>query len=178
MRSEIDVQDRIRYLLTQEINRRIKDARARLPHKCKLNARHPLDVRKTVDGERNPHYNQVAAGKHLPVIGLCMLGAEDPTKWQGNICEDPIDAQQCPYFDPIDTKETVQTDFHLQIRDLEWVQANLPEVAGLLWALGSEALPKLPWWKELWFRWVQIRPDSLVHRKLPALPMGDDSCSP
>jgi hypothetical protein len=172
MRSEDEVQDRIRYLLTQEVSKRVQEACARLPHKCKNNARHPLDVRKRVAGEPNEQYN-VISGKHLPVIGLCMLGSEDPTSWPGNICEDPIDAQRCPFFDPIDTKETVQAEFHQQIRDLAWVQANLPEVAGLLWALGSEALPKLPWWKALWFRLVQIRPDSLVRARTLELPSGD-----
>jgi hypothetical protein len=126
-----------------------------------------------VAGEKNAQYN-VISGKHLPVIGLCMLGSEDPTLWPGNICEDPIDAKRCPYFTPIDTKESVQAEFYAQIRDLTWVEANMPEVAGLLWALGSDAIPALPWWKALWFRFVQIRPDSLSKSApLPSLPSGD-----
>ena len=168
MRSEQEVQDRIRHLLTLEVNRRAKEACARLPHLCKHNRRHPLDVRKSVDGDSNPQYNQIS-GRHLPVIGLCMLGAEDPTSWPGNICEDPIDAQRCPYFDRLETKqaavERVQGEFYQQIRDLEWVQLNMPEVAGLLWALDSKDLPALPWWRTLMFRWLQVRPDSLVRQR-------------
>lgn len=186
MRSEQEVQDRVRHLLTQEINLRAKAACARLPHLCKHNRRHPLDVRKSVEGERNQQYNQLS-GRHLPVIGLCMLGAESPTTWPGNICEDPIDAQQCPFFDRIETKEAaverVQAEFYQQIRDLQWVQDHMPEVAGLLWALDSKDLPGLPWWQTLVFRWLQVRPDTLVvrrpwwkrffTRKLPELPTGD-----
>jgi hypothetical protein len=100
-----------------------------------------------------------------------MLGAEDPTQWNGTICEDPIDAQRCPYYtDPTSTREVVEGSFHLQLQDLRWVEANLPEVYGLLWALGSETMPKLPWWKALWFRFLRIRPDALVKVPAPELP--------
>jgi hypothetical protein len=160
MRADTEIQDRIRYLLTQEVDRRVSDSCARLPHNCRHNERHPLDVRKRVAGQSNPNYNQVS-GKHLPVIGLCMLGSEDSATWPGNVCEDPIDAKRCPYFDPTSTKETVVGDFTQQIKDLDWVSENMPEVAGLLWALGSESLSPTPWWKVLWFRFLR-----------PALPLG------
>lgn len=169
MRSETEVQDRIRYLLTLEVDRRVKEASARLPHLCRHNRRHSLDVRKEIAGDPNPEYNRIA-GKSLPVIGLCMLGAEDPMSWPGTICEDPIDAQRCPYFTPTVNKEAVETQFKSELRDLDWVSTNLPEVYGLLWALGSATVPKLPWWKALLFRCLQIRPDALV---TPPLPSGD-----
>lgn len=171
MRSEIEVQDRIRYLLTLEVDRRVAEASARLPHLCRHNLRHPLDVRKEIAGDRNEQYNRIA-GKSLPMIGLCMLGAEDPTSWPGNICEDPIDAKRCPYFTSTVSKDEVESQFKRQIRDLDWVSDNLPEVYGLLWALGSVTMPKLPWWKTLLFRLLQIRPDSLIHAT-PSLPPGD-----
>jgi hypothetical protein len=174
MRIEGEVQDRIRYLLTQELDRRVTEACARLPHKCKNNHRQSLDVRKKVGGETNEQYNQVV-GRHLPVIGLCMLGASDPTQWNGTICEDPIDAQRCPDFDPTDTRVSVRNSFDLQLTDLGWVAENLPGVYELLWALGSNAMPKLPWWKEVWFWFVRIRPDPI----LPQLPLQspEDSIS-
>ena len=170
MRSETDVQDRIRYLLTQEINRRMEEASARLPHLCKHNYRHPLDVRKEIATELNPHYNRVSA-KNLPVIGLCMLGSESPETWAGNICEDPIDAKRCPVFASLKSKESVQAEFYEQLRDLDWVSRDLPEVYGLLWALGSPTMPKLPWWKRILFRILQIHPEPLSHP--PALSSGE-----
>lgn len=170
MRTESEVQDRIRYLLTLEVDRRVAEASVRLPHRCQHNRRHPLDVRKDIAGERNAQYNRVA-GKELPVIGLCMLGAEDPTSWPGTICEDPIDAKRCPFFTPVISKEGVEEQFNTQIRDLEWVSQNLPEVYGLLWALGSVTMPRLPWWKALLFRFLRIRPDPLVP-PMPSLPAG------
>ena len=181
MRTDTEVQDRIRLLLSHELDRRVNEGRLRLPHKCVHNHRHSLDVRKEieVEGEResNPDYNRVGPTnveirqglqRHLPVIGLCMLGSEDPEQWAGTICEDPIDAQRCPYYTTTITRESVEQEFKQHLQDLDWVRVNLPEVYGLLWALGSDTMPKLPWWKALWFRLVQIRPDALI--KPPALP--------
>jgi hypothetical protein len=170
MRTETDVQDRIRYLLTQEINRRLTEATARLPHLCKHNYRHPLDVRKEIAGEPNHQYNRVN-GRSLPTIGLCMLGSENPETWPGNICEDAIDAKRCPVFSAAASKESIQKEFYNQLRDLEWVSRDLPEVYGLLWALGSSTLPQLPWWKRLLFRFLQVRPDPLPSN--PALTSGE-----
>lgn len=182
MRTDIEVQDRIRFLLSEELGRRFAVVDEKLPHKCQHNHRQPLDVRKEIDGDTNLDYNRVGptpdeikAGVdrlHLPVMGLCMLGSEDATQWTGNICEDPIDAQRCPYYSPTITRETLQAEFREQLQDLEWVRVNLPEVYGLLWALGSETLPKLPWWKAAWFWLLSIRPDGLTKDTPPQLPSG------
>lgn len=161
LRSDSDIQDRIRFLLVEELDRRVQESKSRLPHKCQHNHRQPLDVRKRVEGEVNSQYNRVS-GVSLPVIGLCLLGVDTPEQWEGTICEDPIDAQRCHFYNPIETRESLQELFHAQIKDLEWVKTNLPEVYGLLWSLGSESMPKLPWWKALWFRLIRIRPDPLV----------------
>ena len=160
MRSSEEVQGRSRHLLARELDRRVVLAQGRLPHNCRHNYRHSLDVRKEVEGEINEDYNRLDRVA-LPVIGLCMLDADNPQEWKGNICEDPIDAMRCPYFDMLQTKEAVLEEFNGQIKDLVWVEENMPEVHGLLWALGSESLPKLPWWKALWYRFLKIRPDAL-----------------
>lgn len=167
MRSETEVQDRIRFLLTVELDRRISEACARLPGNCKYNHKQPLDSRKEIAGEPNENYNRVSGVDSR--IGLCLLNSEDPTQWNGTICEDPIDAQRCAYFVLINTQESVGEKFRLQIKDLDWVAKNLPETYGLLWALGSETMPKLPWWKALWFRFIQIRSDPLI-KIVPNLP--------
>lgn len=161
MQTENAIQDRIRYLLSLELSQRVEKAQKRLPRHCKHNYLHSLDVRKKVDGEVNEAYNRIdVEGKQT--IGLCMVGQEDYEHWEGTICEDPIDAQRCPLYDPILTKEGLEETFFSQIRDLDWVQENLPEVYGLLWALGSESPPNLPWWKLLWFKFLKIRPDPLA----------------
>jgi len=161
MRSEKEVQDRIRFLLSSALSRKVLEACTRMPCNCQHNHSQALDTRKNVAGEPNANYNRVS-GEDLPVIGLCLLGVKDPVQWEGTICEDPIDAQRCSSFSLVSTRETISAEFDRQIKDLGWVEKHLPEVYGLLWALGSEVMPKLPWWKVLWFRFVQIRPDRLV----------------
>ena len=91
MKSQIEVESRLKGLLCQELDRRVAESTRRLPKMCQHNYRHPLDHRKTVDGIPNPDHNRIA--KHgLPVaqtMGLCMLGsAEDPHSWRGDICEE------------------------------------------------------------------------------------------
>jgi hypothetical protein len=165
MRSEIVVQDRIRFLLAKELDSRVAKACARLPRNCKHNHRQPLDIRKKIEGEDgaepNANYN-LTFNPESSDIGFCMINSSDPTEWAGDICEDQIDAQRCERFDLISTRESINDGFTLQIKDLDWVAENLPEVYGLLWALGSETLPSLPWWKALWFRFLRIRPDPLI----------------
>jgi hypothetical protein len=171
MKATSEIESRIRYLLVQELNARVQLAERRLPHLCTHNHRQPLDVRKTVEGEHNEDYNRITRGSSLPVaqtIGLCMLGAESPSDWPGNICEDPIDAQRCPYFNPRFNKQALWTSFAGQIRDPEWLQVNMAEVYGLLWSLNAAELPKMPAWKRFWYRLLRIRVEPLRPREDPA----------
>lgn len=159
MRSRAEIEDRIRALLCAELDRRVEEASRRKPHLCKHNHRQPLDVRPIVDGEVNETFNRLTDKRELPVvqtIGLCLLGAQDPTEWRGDICEDDIDARRCPYFDPTHTKADILADMTAQIADPAWVQANLPEVAALYWVLDADRSLTLPWWKRLWFRLLRI----------------------
>lgn len=145
MKRDEEIQDHIRGLLDEEFQRRLHVAEERLPTSCQHNYRQPLDTRKLVDGEENPLYNRI----RLPVvqsIGLCMYGSEDPQNWPGTICEDPIDAVRCPpqAFTPRFTAEQIRMEFEAQIKNLEWVRSNLPEVHSLLWVLGDGETLALP----------------------------------
>jgi len=164
MRTENEVQDRIRFLLSKELDHQIATLCSRVPQNCQYNHRQPLDIRKEIEGEPNTSYNRIAESDAV-AIGLCMLGASDPLQWNGTICEDPIDAQRCQQFELVSTKEILIANFNNQIKDFDWVIQFLPEVYGLLWALGSEAMPKLPWWKRFWFRLMRIRPDPLSNKR-------------
>jgi hypothetical protein len=143
-----EIRDRIRGLLAHELELRLEETRKRLPHLCTHNHRQPTDSRKRVDGLANPAYNRI--GPHGSTVGLCMLGAESPEDWQGTICEDPIDAQRCPYFNPVRSREAVSKEFLAQLQDPEWVVAEMPRVAELLWVLDAVQAIKIPFWKR-WF---------------------------
>lgn len=176
MKSEDDIEARVRFLLVQELDRRVAEASRRLPHLCVHNHKQPLDTRRHVEGEPNETFNRVSDHRGLPVIqtmGLCMLGADNPEQWNGTICEDPIDAQKCPVFSPLQTKETLDLGFRRDVNDMVWVGAHMPELYGLLWALdrGTQHMA-LPWWKRLWYRVLKIRVDpvSSSHSAMKLLP--------
>lgn len=160
MRTPNEVEDRIRALLVEELDRRMADASQRLPVKCTHNHRQSLDNRRKVEGDFNPTFNRISTHQGLPVvqtIGLCMLNADRPEDWQGTICEDPIDAQRCPYFDPKISKDDVWDGFVHDLSDADWVQLNLPQVHELRWVIAEEKDVQLPWWKKILFRFARIR---------------------
>ena len=159
MKSQDDIENRIRFLLCEELSRRVREAETRLPHLCTYNHRQPLDTRKSVEDLPNETYNRISSLEGGPVrqtMGLCMLGAENPESWPGDICEDPIDAQKCPYFTPSASKASIYESFSAQVCDVDWVRANMPELYGLLWALDAHSVYRIPWWKRLWFKIIRI----------------------
>lgn len=186
MRTRDDIESRVRTLLSEELERRWAGLGERLPDRCLHNYRHPLDTRRTLGGDPNPNYNRVTAESGeatTQTIGLCMYGSADPTQWPGTICEDPIDAVKCSTFCPRTTRAKVLAEFEDQIRDLDWVRENLPEVRALLWVL--DEVPedtRPPWWKRLFWRLfrrmpVKVAPPELntdITRYLPAHEESDD----
>ena len=162
MKTTSQVTDRVRFLLVGELNRRVEEAQKRLPHRCAHNHRQLLDIRKRVEGVANAKYNQII-NPDQTTIGLCMLGADNVEEWKGNICEDPIDAQRCPYFLPERGKLALWAEFQKQVEDVEWLRTKMPEVYGLLWALEAPHPGLIPWWKKLWFRLFQLQIEPLVH---------------
>jgi len=179
VRSRDEVQCRIRGILVEELDRRLGEAGRRLPHVCRYNYRHPLDVRRTVrldvlddDPAPNPHYNKISdnAGQ---VMGLCTYGSEDPTEWNGDICEEPIDAQRCPMFVPIRSKDDVLQEFRRQLADPEWVAAHMPGLSELVWVLDTLP-PNIPWWRRVlwWFQRVRHEPLSTTESVTALLPGG------
>jgi hypothetical protein len=167
MRTQAEIRRQVQELLVRELGRRLARVGERLPEHCRHNHRQPLDSRKLVDGEKNPHYNRVSRGvdgdgRALPVlqtIGLCRL--DDPDKHL-TICEEPIDAKRCPLFDPSKTHEQVYESFLDQLREPVWMQENLPEVHALLWVLGDLGTPPIPWWRRLLLRLRKAPPEPLA----------------
>jgi len=178
MKGQSDIEDRIRFLLCEELSRRVREAETRLPHLCTHNHRQPLDTRRTVEDTPNDTYNRVTDRRGLPVvqtIGLCMLNADNPEQWQGTICEDPIDAQKCPWFDPAATKAGILYIFKGEVESLDWVRQHMPELYGLLWVLDEKGGQQIPFWKRWWFKLLRIHVAPVLSTEdavklLPALP--------
>lgn len=144
MKTQIEIEDRIREILKQELRLRVGAASLKLPHHCVHNHQQPLDTRRQVEGEPNAQWNRITRQQGLPVLqtmGLCMLGSEHAEDWQGTICDEPLDAQRCPLFQARQAVADVDEEFRTQTQDAEWVRENLPEVHVLLWALESPSIP-------------------------------------
>lgn len=182
MKSRNEVESLARQLLADEYNRRLEANTQRLPVNCTHNHRHLLDVRKLVRGDRNKRYNRISETDQT--IGLCLLHKgvwsgspldesghlihdppEEPT-WNGDICEDPIDAQRCPMFTQRMSREQVLSDLDRDIRDPEWVETNMPQLSVLFWVLTQP--PKLSWYQRLKLLFVGRR-----YEPLKALPSSD-----
>lgn len=168
MRSADEIRQRVSTLLQAELDRRLFLATRRLPGRCTHNHRQVVDARKRVEDEVNPGYNRHDR-RHLPVLaemGLCMAGAESPEDWPGNICDEPIDAQRCPIFNPVETPEQAAAKFLQQVRDPDWLLAEMPEVAHLLWVIELDETPpvRLPWWR----RWLLRLFPPAIEPRLPS----------
>jgi hypothetical protein len=170
MKKKSEIMKRVRTLLCQELDRRVEESRRRFPSRCLYNQQQPLDDQPKVDGLPNPGYNRVDR-TGLPVVktmGFCMKGVEDPTEWSGTICEDYSDGDHCPWFTPRQSKEELLAEFKTQLQDETWICVNLPAVYELLWVLGdSPANYHLPWWKRVWFYFLEIRIEPV--REVPDL---------
>ena len=164
MRDQGAIRARIKTLLVEELQDRVREAQRRLPHLCVHNHAQIMDSTRELDGESNPGYNRLDR-RHLPVassVGLCMLGAEDIDQWPGNICDEPLDAQRCPYFEAKLGKAELLSVFRTQVQSVDWLTENMPEVASLVWVLGdTPANHHLPWWARWWFWSLRLRKEPL-----------------
>jgi len=170
MRTAKEIRERLTGLLVQELERRVSEAKKRLPALCMYHLRHTLDTRKMVNGEPNPNYNTICHPNLAEVtIGLCMSGSEDCSLWTGNICEDPIDAQRCPVFKAKKQPKAILKALATDLATPGWVAQCLPEAAALLWVLDEVRVCKLPWWKRLWFRILRVRVEPVIYVEDPVL---------
>lgn len=180
MKTQAEIQKRLRAIFLGELDRREAEAQLRLPVRCVHNHQQELDPRPNIQGEPNPSFNRVDR-RHLPVVrtmGLCMLGAAHPNSWPGDICEEPIDAQRCPSFTPHQSKDELLAQFKAEILDPVWLEAHLPEAYVLLWVLEEDTTPNftLPLWKRVLFYFLRIRIEPLRQvDPLQLLPKEDTS---
>lgn len=157
MKTSKEIEARIRSRLVDELARRLRASGSRIPTNCVHNHRHTLDSRKRTEGEGNPLYNRIET-PNGQTIGLCMLGSDTPEEWSGNICEDIVDAQRCPYFNLAKSKEAVLKEFSDQIADITWLEKELPDVASLVWALERPVKLSLMARLKAWLFRVKVEP--------------------
>jgi hypothetical protein len=143
MKDRAQIEERLRRLVQGALDARMADVAVRLPHKCQFNHRQPLDHRRRIYDEPNPHYNRISKspGSKEAVeqtLGLCLYNQRAPDEWEGRICEDPSDALSCPYkYIPKRGIADVYEDFCQGLAQSDWRKEHTPEIESLLWVLGS-----------------------------------------
>jgi len=79
-------------------------------------------------------------------VRICMYGADSPSKWSGDVCDDDGRARGCPYFTPLKTVVEATDDFMASLADDKFVYDNFRDIAALQWVLGDRR-PRLPWYR-------------------------------
>ncbi len=170
MKSRSEILKEARNLLRIEFETRLEANSRRLPGNCQYNHRQLLDVRSVVLGNRNPRYNRIEGTTQT--LGLCMLGGEEGS-WQGNLCEDPVDAQGCPYYTPKQTHRQVLEELYKDLASDVWLEANMPGLRAFLWVLQEPV--RLTWWQRFRLLFVGRNQEPLQRLELPPIEDLDEA---
>jgi hypothetical protein len=109
---------------------------------------------------------------------LCSYGSQDPSSWNGVICDDDNITKACPMFQPLVDSEQARVEAETLLADDEWVLTNMKDVAALQWVLGDRVYKKgLNWFQRLKL-WIQVKmtrvPKPIFLPELPANIWDDD----
>jgi len=141
MRDESEVKQKYHQLLGRNLEKAFQKKLGKKPHNCLHNHVHSY---------LNNKDNMIVVDH----VGLCMLNSEDPSSWEGNICETVADARFCQYFSPRYNKQDIYVEFMEKISDPEVLQHEFRDMYMLRWVLGEEAnLPKLSFLDKIKF-WI------------------------
>lgn len=131
MREESEIRQKYTQLLGRNLEKAFQKKLSRKPHNCQHNHVHSSLTNKN---------NRI----EVEHTGLCMLHSEDPSSWEGRICETAADARFCPYFTARYQKQDVYDEFMAKISDPEVIQHEFRDLHILKWTLGDSPIaPKL-----------------------------------
>lgn len=90
-------------------------------------------------------------------IRLCMYGADDASRWPGNVCDSDDVARSCPMFKARLSVGEAKDEFAHLIEDDEYVFNNYRDVATLQWVLGERIHEReLSLWERL-VVWIHMK---------------------
>jgi len=125
MRSEDEIKQKYKQLLGRNLEKTLQKKLGRKPHNCTHN-----HVQSTLVNKDNRI--------EVEHTGLCMLNGDNPSLWEGRICETSADARFCPYFTQKNSKQDVYNEFMEKIKDPEVLQHEYRDLYTLHWVLGEE----------------------------------------
>ncbi len=81
-------------------------------------------------------------------VRVCTYGSEDPSTWNGDVCDSDSTSFPCKFFRPLQTPEAAAEQFMESLLDDKHVFDNYRDLAALQWVLGDRR-PTLPWYRRL-----------------------------
>ncbi len=176
----------------EEIEKRLRKLRVRYANKHVLASQQRTFTNCVHNREHTPSPTRQArpAGRDLPMVPrrqvtlvvlqddvpvhLCMFGADDPSKWRGDVCDNDSISRSCKLFQPSCSLEEAKEEFMGLMADDEYVFTNFRDVATLQWVLG-ERVHSIPLTLAerigLWARSLFVRtPPALPAPATPDLP--------
>jgi len=178
VKTKDDIEKRLRKLRLRYAHKYVQHSQERRHCNCLYNEAHqPSSVpyTRTQSEERDVaprHQVTLVVVRPEEPVRLCMYGAEDAAKWEGNVCDTDEVSRSCPMFRPRVSAAEAKDEFLESVADDELVFEKYRDVATLQWVLG-ERVHEIPltWWDRLtlWFR-VQL---SKVVKPAPRLPPAE-----
>ncbi len=165
MKTQDEVEKRLRKLLTRYRDRYVHEKTDRVYHNCVHNYEHkskplPYSVSDRPDTGMTPARKVLPVLSPEPTIHICMYGSKSG-EWNGDVC-DALDvrAPDCPWFKRRTGEQEAGEQFDGLMSNVRYVFDNYRDVAALQWVLDirdpaeiQEPEPELPLWKRIvrWF---------------------------
>jgi hypothetical protein len=103
-----------------------------LPQNCVHNHKHTPEIVEQDETDLSPTV------KEGDDIRLCMLGSDNPEEWPGNICQDPLTAKRCPFFENKHNHQDALREYKERIADPKVLAHEYKDIAALKWTLESD----------------------------------------
>ena len=179
MKSKQQILNRLKKLYLRYLNKHVNLTQKRICYNCKYCENHTVgsfqyDKELPTQFELFPtHVSSVILIDQKPEsIELCMYGSNNPSEWQGTICNDEI-SLSCKLFSPCLSIEEAKLEFEELIGDDKYVLKYYPDIAILQWILNDRIIQYLSWWDKFWI-WIKlqfIKPDPILEESpLPEIP--------
>ena len=159
MKNRFDVLVRLNKLVKRYKRTFVEDNTRRIPNNCCHNAKHdPPGMRstKSFDVSLSPRRQSTLIVVYPEVPSrICMFGSNDPSSWNGTICDSEEVSSGCEFFKPTHSIVKLESDFEKLMEDDDHVLTYYPDVASLQWVLQTRWYSsffryfRLPTWKKI-----------------------------
>jgi len=178
VKSEDAIRSRLRKLRGRYLRKYVSSSQERRHENCVHNQKMtPLnrDPQVMTELEMAPRVSSsiIVIQPDFPVR-LCVHGIDDPSSWNGDLCDSDDVARSCKNFTPRVTSDQAETEFKSLLEDDAYVLENYKDIAALQWVLDERVHMISPSLLERVLLWVTTSFSRVPKRngspEVPALP--------